>query len=83
MVMESPESWERFEQGLKRAASCCRELAKMLDAQEWRDISHQLLTMLKKGRAIYKSPPLTEPEVLSLVAQMELAQKLAQHSSVH
>lgn len=83
MVMEAPESWERYEQGLLRAASCCRELARMLDAEEWRQMSHELLAMLNKGRAIYKAAPLTEAEILNLTSRMELAQRMAKQLSVH
>lgn len=82
MVMESPESWERFTEGLTRAASCCRELAKMNDAKEWKDLSVQLLLMLKKGRKFYEGVPLTEMEVMNLVTNMEMAQKLAQNHTV-
>jgi hypothetical protein len=80
--METNESWERFEQGLLRAASCCRELGKMLDAQEWKDLSVQLLVMLKKGKKFYHGRALTELEVMNLVTNMELAQKLAQNPTV-
>lgn len=79
--MRQNESLERVNEGLSRAASCCRELAKMLDAKEWRDMSHQLLVMRQKILKFYKEPPLTEIQVLGLVTQMELAQKLAQHQS--
>ncbi len=82
-MMESKESFERFEQGLLRCASCCRELAKMLDAHEWKSLSAELLKMLNQGRAIYKSEPLTEMQVLGLVTKIEIAQKLAQQHSVH
>lgn len=82
-MMESKESLERVDLGLSRAASCCRELAKILDAHEWRDLSKQLLIMRKKVLRIYSEPPLTEIQVQGLITQMELAQRLAQNMSVH
>lgn len=77
MVMENFESFERFEQGLLRCASCCRELAQMLDAQEWKELSRELLLLLNKGRAIYNAVPLTELEIMNLTTQMEIAQHIA------
>jgi len=72
------ESWERFWEGLTRAASCCRELAKLTDATEWKDLSFQLLLMRDKGRRMYKSAPLSEFQIQALVADMEVAQKISQ-----
>lgn len=83
MVMENSESLERVLEGLSRAASCCREMAKMLDAHEWKDLSAQLIIMRQKVLKIYKALPLTEMEVLNLVANMEMAQKAAQRNTVH
>lgn len=77
MVMESNESWERVDSGLRRAASCCRELGKMTSINAWFDVSRQLLLMLKNARFMYDSAPLTEPEVMALVTNMEVAQKAA------
>lgn len=79
MVMETPESWERFDQGLLRAASCCRELGAMTTINSWFDLSKQLLIMRKKGRSIYEAAPLSETEVLALVTNMEIAQLAAAH----
>lgn len=75
--MTSHESWERYWEGLGRAASCCRELGIMTKITAWGDLSKQLLIMRKKGQAIYKGPSLTEVQVLALVTDMEIAQKLA------
>lgn len=77
MVMEAKESVERIDLGLSRAASCCRELAKMLDASEWKHLSRELLKMREKALRFYKEPPLTEPQIINLVTQMEIAQKNA------
>lgn len=74
MTMESNESLERISEGLSRAASCCRELAKMLDATEWKQLSRELLRMREKSLRFYKEPALTEPQILGLLAQMEMAQ---------
>lgn len=79
MVMESPESWERIDHGLDRAASCCRELARMLDAHEWRGLSRELLLMRKKAKFMYDSAPLSESEVNALVTKMEIAQLVSRY----
>lgn len=77
-VMEGKESAERVAEGLSRAASCCRELAKINDAQEWKDLSAQLLIMRKKALSIYQKKPLSEAQIQGLVAEMELAQIMSQ-----
>lgn len=80
-IMEQNESVERFREGLLRAASCCRELSKITRAQEWHDLSTQLMVMLNKGLKFYKGAALTEPQVMQLVSEMEMAQKLARQMS--
>lgn len=75
--MNSHESWERYEEGLLRAASCCRELGVLTKSNEWTEMSRQLLIMRDKGLTIYKAKPLNELQVQSLVADMEIAQKIA------
>lgn len=79
MVMETNESFERYEQGLLRAASCCRELGKMTNVKDWKNLSRQLMIMLNQGRVIYQSAPLTELQVMALVTNMEIAQLAAQN----
>lgn len=81
--MTSSESLERVVEGLSRAASCCRELAKITDSLEWKDVSRQLLIMRQKVLGIYRGPSLTEAEVLVLVANMELAQRQARGMAVN
>lgn len=75
--MEAKESLERIDLGLCRAASCCRELAVLNDATEWKDLSAQLLLMRKKALAIYNGTKLSEGQIQGLLSQMEMAQKLA------
>lgn len=75
MVMEAVESFDRVDQGLRRAASCCRELGAKTTINAWFDVSRQLLLMLQKAKFIYDSPPLSEMEVQALVINMEVAQK--------
>ena len=77
-MMETLESWERVDQGLRRAASCCRELGKMTAINSWFDLSNQLLLMLKKAKVMYEGPSLAEHEVQALVTQMEIAQLAAE-----
>lgn len=80
MVMEAHESWERFWEGLTRAASCCRELGVMTNITSWKEVSEQLLIMRNKGQVIYKGSPLTEVQVMALINDIETAQKLANYS---
>jgi hypothetical protein len=79
MVMESNESWERIDQGLSRAASCCRELGALTSINSWHDLSKQLLIMRKKARVMYESAPLSEVQVQVLVTNMEIAQLAAEN----
>lgn len=78
MVMEAPESWERVDLGLQRAASCCRELAVMTHINAWVDLSKQLLLMRKKAKVMYEGAPLSEVQVQALVTNMEIAQLAAE-----
>lgn len=80
MVMESNESWERFYQGLTRAASCCRELGVMTSVPSWKELSKQLLLMRDRGQVMYKGSALTEMQVMALVTDMEIAQKAARYA---
>lgn len=80
--MRQNESLERFVEGLTRAASCCRELGLITQIPAWKELSKQLLIMRDKGRFMYKSAPLSEKDILILVANIEMAQKLAQNPTV-
>jgi len=75
--MQSHESWERVAEGLSRAASCCRELHIVTKIKDWGELSNQFLIMRKKAKAMYDGKPLSEVEVMVLVAEIETAQKLA------
>lgn len=77
--MLQTESLERVLEGLSRAASCCRELGKIVDAQEWKDLSGQLLIMRQKVLVLYKGKPLTEGEIIGLVTKMEIAQRASHY----
>lgn len=81
--MESSESWERFWEGLTRAASCCRELGVMTNVPAWKELSAQFLLMREKGQKMYKSAPLTELQVMTIVTEIETAQKLSAGMTVH
>lgn len=84
MPMNNLESFERFWEGLTRAASCCRELAVLNDATEWKELSRQLLIMRDKGKVIYEGAPLSEVQVQVLVTNMEIAQLASRiDQSVH
>lgn len=75
--MNNHESFERIAEGLSRAASCCRELVSMTGIPQWKEVSRQLLLMRKKAKFMYESAPLTEMQIQALVAEMEVAQKMA------
>ena len=75
--MLNSESWERIDHGLQRAASCCREMCILTKVNDWVELSKQFLLMRQKAKAMYLAAPLTEVEVMALVAEMEMAQKLA------
>ena len=75
--MTGQESFERISEGLQRAASCCRELGMLTTINDWVELSNQFLIMRKKAKAMYSGPPLTEVEVMSIVADIENAQKMA------
>ena len=76
--MLTKESWERFWEGLGRAASCCRELHCATKIKDWDELSKQLLIARDKGRVMYKAAPLQEVEVICLVDRMHQAQVLAE-----
>ena len=75
--MNGHESLERVLEGLQRAASCCRELYIVTKIKDWGELSNQFLIMRKKAKAMYDGKPLSEVEVMVLVAEIETAQKLA------
>lgn len=83
MVMESHESWERVNEGLSRAASCCRELAVMTNVKDWTELSKQFILMRKKAKFMYDSAPLSEVQVMAIVSEIELAQKAAALMRAH
>ena len=72
--MNSHESMERIDQGLLRAASCCRELCVMTKINSWVDLSRQLLLMRKKAKVMYEGAPLSEVQVQVMVTNLEIAQ---------
>ena len=75
--MQSSESFERIWESLGRAASCCRELHIVTKIKDWGELSNQFLIMRKKAKAMYDGKPLSEVEVMTLVSQIENAQKAA------
>lgn len=75
--MTGHESFERVDQGLSRAASCCRELGEATTIKAWGNLSTQLLLLRKKAKAMYEGAALTEFQIQALVTEMEIAQKLA------
>lgn len=72
--MNSHESMERIDQGLLKAASCCRELCVATKINAWIDLSKQLLIMRNKAKVMYDGAPLSEVQVNVMVTNMEIAQ---------
>lgn len=57
------EQKERFIEGLKSAASCCRELAELQKNIMWHNIAMQLDMLRSKGVTVLKNKSLSNSEV--------------------
>lgn len=55
------ESFERFEEGLKCAASCAKELSGI--NPQWKDVAKLLASLRFTGKELAKARPLTKQEV--------------------
>lgn len=62
--MTLQESIERFNEGLKKAASRARELAVAQKNNNWRTIADNLDGIRHKGRTLYQSHALSRQETL-------------------
>ena len=78
--MNSYESMERLDHGLRQAASCCRELGAMTGVPDWQAVSNQFEIMRKKAIEMYKGGELPEFEVQKLTDDIEIAQKMASYA---
>ncbi len=63
MAMTRVESWERFEEGLKKASSRLRELDKLVKKKQWEKVAAGLDSILFSGRTLYRSAPLTQAQI--------------------
>lgn len=67
--MEKAEIVERFSEGMKKAASRCRELAKVQANQQWLHIANSLDDLRKKGELMYSQKALSRGEVLEMLSR--------------
>lgn len=65
--MEEIEIFERFNEGLKKAASRCRELSKLQKNSDWAKTAFQIDKFLAHGTELYKAKALSRQEVLSML----------------
>lgn len=67
MSMEKNESIERYVEGLKKAADCCRQLGVAQKNREWTKIAFQLEGLLQKGTTIYQNKSISRQDALSMI----------------
>lgn len=65
--MEQKESFERFDESMKKAASRCRELGAMIKDKNWHNIGKQLDALAHNGVKIYKSKAIGRQELLKTI----------------
>lgn len=69
--MEHKESFERFKEGLTKAASRARELSKSQHNRDWDMVALQLDKLCQNGSMFYTAKALTHKQALGLVDQYE------------
>lgn len=65
--MEHTESFERFSEGLKKAASRARELGSAQKNRDWNKIAFNLETLIERGKTIYARRALSRDQVLAML----------------
>jgi hypothetical protein len=65
--MTAHEAVERFDQGMKKAASRARELAAAQKNRHWNKLAFQLEKIRDEAMRFYAAKPLTEQEVTRIV----------------
>lgn len=65
--MEKNESIERYIEGLKKAADCCRQLGHAQKNTQWHTIAANLDGMRSKGVHIYRSKSISRSDALSMI----------------
>ncbi len=65
------ESWERFEEGMKKAADRAEEIGKLQDnkdvAENWRKTVYGIRRLLEEGRGIYRAKALSHQRALAML----------------
>lgn len=72
MTMERNESIERFEEGLKKAASRARELGKAQSNTNWEKVALGLDQMRSNGMAMYHAKAISRAAAIALLDQKEI-----------
>lgn len=67
--MTETETFERFSEGLKKAASRCRELGVVQKDRNWTKTAIQIEQFLAYGTQLYRASALSRREVLGLLDQ--------------
>ncbi len=69
--MEKNESFERFSEGLLKAASRARELAKAQQYPTWNIIANNLDQLRKNGTLMYESRAISRQSALDILDRRE------------
>jgi hypothetical protein len=64
--MTKTESWERFEEGMKKAISRANELGKSQKNTQWHEIAIGLSAMLKSGQTMYQRRALSYVDAMAM-----------------
>jgi hypothetical protein len=65
--MERVESIERYREGLKKAADCCRQLGAAQKNRQWNQIAFNLEGILQKGTTIYRNKSISRSDALAMI----------------
>ena len=69
--MSLQESMERFSEGVKKAASRCRELGDAQKNRNWYKIAFNLEKLLSSGTEMYKSKAISRNDALAILDMRE------------
>lgn len=65
--MNEIESMERFTEGLKKAASRCRELGKLQQSNGWDALTASFEGLLRNGQKLYSSSVMSRHDALKML----------------
>ena len=71
MTMQTTESFERFSEGLKKAASRARELGAAQKNRNWNKIGFMLEKLLKNGEELYRRKSISRQDALLILDKRE------------